>query len=94
MAIMSLREFYGGFAMGILMDEVMGCNAYGVFLKFSAVLYWLHDGFKGFACGFWQPPPPPPPGPPSHHVKAEPMLMLLIARNVRETYVLATWDVF
>ena len=38
---MSLREFYGGFATGILMDGVMGCR-YGGFMQV----------FSGFYTGF------------------------------------------
>ena len=32
-AIMSPREFHGGFAMGMLMDGVMGCRTYGGFMQ-------------------------------------------------------------
>ena len=32
-AIMSPREFYGGFSMKILMDGVMGCRTYGGFMQ-------------------------------------------------------------
>ena len=54
-AIMSPREFHGGFAMAILMDGVMGCRTYGgfmqVFCGFVTVVmmvFWcLRVGFHG-----------------------------------------------
>ena len=58
---MSLHEFYGGFAMGILMGGVMGCRTHGGFMRFSAGFKnWFYDGFMGFACGFSQPAPAHP----------------------------------
>ena len=32
-AIMGLREFHGGFTMGICTDGVMGCRTYGSFMQ-------------------------------------------------------------
>ena len=43
-AIMSPREFHGGFAMGILMDGVMGCRTYGCFMQvFCGFFYCFYD---------------------------------------------------
>ena len=53
------REFHGGFAMGILMDGVMGCRTYGGFMQvlcrisanfllFFMMVFWcLRVGFHG-----------------------------------------------
>ena len=83
-AIMSPREFHGGFAMGILMDGVMGCRTSGGFILFC------YDVFFGVCVWVFTAPSCPP----SHHVKTKPMPMLLIETNVRKTYVIATRDVF
>ena len=57
-AIMSPREFHGRFAMGILMDGVMGCRTSGGFMQvFCVFLLSCYDVFfGGFACGFSRPP--------------------------------------
>ena len=56
-AIMSPREFHGGFAMGILMDGVMGCRTSGGFMQvFCVFLLFVMMSFFGFACGFSRPP--------------------------------------
>ena len=52
---MSPREFHGGFAMGILMDGVMGCRTYCGFMQifcwflsvFMMVFWCLRVGFHG-----------------------------------------------
>ena len=55
-AIMSPREFHGGFAIGIL-DGVMGCRTYGCFMQvFCGSFCCLYDCFLGFACGCSRPP--------------------------------------
>ena len=86
---MSLCEFYGGFAMAILMDVVMGCR-YGDFMhvfcrfhtSFILVLYGFMMVLWGLRLGLRRPPHPPLP---SHHVKAKPTLMLLTECKVRKT---------
>ena len=48
-AITSLRELYGGLAMGILMDGVMGCRIHDglrFYNGFMIVLYGLRVGFR------------------------------------------------
>ena len=49
---MSLREFYDGFAMEILISGVMGCKIYDGLMKVFANFILFYDGFMGFACGF------------------------------------------
>ena len=75
--------------MGILMDGVMGCRTYDGLMQ---VFCRLYTGVMMVLCGFGFPEPPP--CPPSHHVKAKPVLMLLIERDVGKIYVIPTWDVF
>ena len=56
-AIMSPRQFHGGFAMGILMDGVMGCRTYDGFMQvFCGPFTVFNDCFLVFACGFSRPP--------------------------------------
>ena len=73
---MSLRKFYGGFAMGILMDWVMGCRYGGFILVFCGLRMGL--------------PAPPRPLPTQPSCENYAMLMLLIERNIRKAYVIAT----
>ena len=47
---------------------------------FCAGFLWFYTGFIGFACGFRSPHPLPT----QPSSKAEPMLMLLIERNVQK----------
>ena len=57
-ATMSPREFHGGFAMGMLMDGVMGCRTYGGLMQVFCGFFFtfFYDGFLVFACGFSRPP--------------------------------------
>ena len=55
-------EFYGGFAMGILMDGVMGCRTYDGLMQ---VFCRLYTGVMMVLCGFGFPEPPALPAQPS-----------------------------
>ena len=79
--------------MGILMDGVMDCRYvwWWLYAGFLRVVYRFYDGFMGFACGCSQPRRTLPTQPSCEN---QAMLMLLIHRSVRKTYVIAAWDVF
>ena len=73
--------------MGLLTDGVMGCRyVWWFYAGFLRLLYWFYDGFMRFACGFSQSCRPLPTQP---SCESQAMLMLLIQRSVRKTYVIA-----